>query len=345
LARGAFLLDKPLSKLGLHGRSFVPLLSSHACAIPGIMAARSIDHAHDRLVTMLVAPFMACAARLPVYALLIGALFGAHPGWVQGSILFALYALGIVAAGTAAWVVRRKVLRTDSSGFVMELGSYRRPRLSEVVRAVVNGAGSFVRKAGTVILVFSILLWAALTYPRLDGAAEAAILAEHGVSSEQVAAADVTADPQVVAAQRAVEAAQAEHAVAGRLGKVIEPILLPMGGDWRLGIGLIGSFAAREVFVGTMGVVYGQGAVEDETDGLAAAMLADTRADGSAVWSPLFGIVILVWFALAMQCISTVAVMRRETQGWRWPLIQLLGINVASYLLCVAIWQIGRVLV
>lgn len=345
LARGSYLLDRPLSAVGLHGRSFVPLLTSHACAIPGIMAARGIEHPRDRLVTMLVAPFMACAARLPVYLLLVGLLFSGYPGWVQGSILFALYAFGIVAAALTALVIRGGILRGGGSGFLIELPSYRTPHWASVVRAAWDGCLHFVKKAGTIILAFSIILWAGLTYPKMDSAQEAAILQQHGISSEQWALASEdleAADESVHDAAHALQAAAIEHSVVGRFGQAIEPLIAPLGYDWKIGVGLVGAFAAREVFVSTMGIVYGVGAeVEDEPEPLLARMAAEQAPDGSPRYGLLLGISLLVWFAIAMQCISTVAVMVRETKGWRWPMAQLIGMNSLAYVLCLAIWQIG----
>lgn len=339
LARASFLLDRVLAAVGLHGKSFVPMLTSHACAIPGIMASRTIEHPRDRLATMLVAPFMACGARLPVYVLLVGMLFGAFPPLVQGTVMFALYSLGIIAAAVVAWLLKRTALGGRGEGFMIELPSYRLPQWRAIVRVVAVNTGHFLKKAGTIILAFAILLWAALTFPGLPEERQAVILDQHGV-----VAADLATDapsPQALAARNAISAAQAEHSLAGRFGKAIEPVIAPLGYDWKIGIGLVGAFAAREVFVSTMGIVYGAGEVEDETTGLEQRMLADTRADGSPRFSFLLGISLLVWFALAMQCISTVATMVRETKGWRWPLLQLVGMNTLAYVVCLAIWQVG----
>lgn len=339
LARGAFLLDRPLRAVGLHGKSFIPLLSSHACAIPGIMSARAIEHPRDRLTTMFVAPFMSCGARLPVYALLIAAFFGTSSGLVQGSILAGLYILGILGAIVTAWALRLTALKGGVSSFMIELSPYRLPRLGTVLRTTLSNVGHFAKKAGTVILAFSVLLWAALTFPRLDEAQAATIAARHTVTVEQLQAGE--------APQEALNEASAQQiagSVAGRLGHVIEPLIAPMGGDWKIGIGLIGAFAAREVFVGTMGVVYGAGVVENETTGLIERMHADTRPDGRPLWTPLLAITLFVWFAFAMQCISTTAIMRRETAGWRWPLAQLVSFNAFAWVCCVTIWQIGTAL-
>jgi ferrous iron transport protein B len=322
LARGAFMLDRVLSAVGLHGRSFVPLLSSHACAIPGIMAARTIPDPRERLATMLVAPFMACSARLPVYGLIIGAIFGSYAGWQQGSILFALYAGGIVIAALVSWTLRHSVLTGRGSSFLIELPPYRWPNPGEVIRVTGRAVWAFMQKAGTIILALSILLWAAMNFPRLPDERVTAITAAHG-SAESIQ-------------QEALR-----HSVAGRAGRLVEPLIRPLGMDWQIGVGLIGAVAAREVFVSTMGISYGVG-VDEHTDApLQERMLASTRADGSPVWTPLLAVVVLVWFVIAMQCFSTIAVMVRETGGWRWPLLQLVGMNSLAWLVCCAIWQIG----
>lgn len=337
LARGAVLLDRLLGWVGLHGRSFVPLLSSHACAIPGIMSARTIESPRERLLTMLVAPFMACAARLPVYGLLIGLLFAAQPAWVRGSLWFGLYALGIVVALVSAAVLRGRMRRQGQSSFTIELPSYRWPSPSQVARTVWTNSMHFVRKAGSVILVFSVLLWASLYYPRSDAAARERIAADHGVTLVQV---DEAGD-DVIAARDAIAAHQVRHSVAGSFGRAVEPLIQPMGFDWKMGVGLVGAFAAREVFVSTMGIVYGVGEVEDDDTPLRSAMTADTKADGAPLWTPLVAISLLVWFAIAFQCISTFGVMLRETKGWRWPVFQLVAMNALAYVLCLLVYQIG----
>ncbi|MBN8526609.1 MAG: ferrous iron transporter B, partial [Planctomycetes bacterium] len=339
LARGAFMLDRVLATVGLHGRSFVPLLSSHACAIPGIMSARTIPDARERLATMLVAPFMACSARLPVYGLIIGAIFASCSPWQKGSILFALYAGGIVLAAATSWTLRRTVLAGRGSSFLIELPPYRWPSPGEVLRVTGRAVWAFLRKAGTIILALSILLWAAMHFPRLPDERAAAIAAAHGSTVEAAAVPDA-GDAAATAAAQAIQQAALAHSIAGRAGHVVEPTLAPLGMDWQIGVGLIGAFAAREVFVSTLGIAYGVGD-EDAVAPLGERMLASRRDDGSPVWSPLLGVVVLVWFVIAMQCLSTLAVMHRETNGWRWPLFQIAGMNTLAWIVCFAVWQIG----
>ena len=339
LARGAFILDRLLRGVGLHGRSFVPLLSSHACAIPGVMAARTIPDARERLTTMLVAPFMACSARLPVYALLIGMFFGHLAGWQQGTILAGLFLGGIVVAAGVAFVLRRTVLAGAGTSFLIELPPYRWPALGEVARVTGRAVKAFLVRAGTLILALSILLWAAMTFPRLPEDRQATIAADHGTT---LAAMETAPDSKATTdAQAAIQQAALRSSLAGRLGSAIEPVIAPAGMDWQIGVGLVGAFAAREVFVSTMGIVHGVGAVEDETAPLEEQMRAATRTDGTPLWSPLLAVAVMAWFVLAMQCLSTVGVMVRETGGWRWPLAQLVGMNALAWLAAVAIWQIG----
>jgi ferrous iron transport protein B len=362
LARAAFLMDRVLAKVGLHGKSFIPLLSSFACAIPGVMATRTIDGVKDRLATILVAPFMSCSARLPVYFLLIGTCFAPFftPQWrplAQGLIMLACYALGIIAAAVVAFVFRRSLLkRGRRSTFIMEMPSYKFPQFSEVVRQMWVNARQFLTKAGTIIFALSVLLWAAMYWPRLPAERAAAIAAAtRAASPTPTTMVHQLIDPATLAetvsptstqmlqqhVDDAVAAAQISQSYAGRFGHAIAPALAPIGCDWKTGIGLVGAFAAREVFVSTLGIVYGVGDTEDDTATLSSALSADRRPDGRAVWTPLVAATVLIWFVLAMQCMSTVAVVRRETGGWKWPLFQLVYMNALAYVVCLGVYQVG----
>ncbi|MFW5845939.1 MAG: ferrous iron transport protein B [Planctomycetota bacterium] len=340
LARAAFLMDRVLCKVGLHGKSFIPMLSSHACAIPGVMAARSIEDKHDRLITMLVAPFMSCAARLPVYFLIIHTLFGHWSAMGRSLLMLSLYLGGIAAAAGTALLARRTLLRSASPNFLLEFPPYARPQLMSVLRSMWTNAGIFVRKAGTVILAFSILLWAALTYPRLGDEAQQEIASAHGIS-EQSLSQETIAPERLEAYENALSAAQMRQSAAGRLGQAIEPVIAPLGYDWKIGVGLIGAFAAREVFVSTMGIVYSAGEADEGSEPLQAAILGDVRPDGTPMWTTPVALGLLAWFVIAMQCIRTVAIMRRETGGWRWPLAQLAYMNGLAWIVAFAIFQIG----
>ena len=321
LARAAFLMDRVLAKVGLHGKSFIPLLSSFACAIPGILATRTIESRKDRLATILVAPFMSCSARLPVYTLLIGTFFAAYGAVAQAGIMLGLYAMGIVAAAGTAWVFKRSLLRGPPTAFILEMPTYKIPQASQVLRQVWVNTREFLTKAGTIIFCFSVMLWA-MTY--------------YGASQSHLAELRASgASENVVAAERI------NHSIAGRIGHAMEPVIRPLGYDWKMGIGLVGAFAAREVFVSTMGVIYGVGDASDSTAELSDSMQRDARADGRPVWTPLVAVSLLLWFVLAMQCMSTLAVVRRETAGWRWPIFMLVYMNALAYVVCLAVYQIG----
>ncbi|MBA2479821.1 MAG: ferrous iron transporter B, partial [Planctomycetes bacterium] len=349
LARAAFLMDRVLAKVGLHGKSFIPLLSSFACAIPGIMATRTIASRKDRLATIMVAPFMSCSARLPVYFLLIGTFFApfftpAMRPFAQGLIMLGCYILGIVAAAVVAWVFRRTLLRKGPpSTFILEMPSYKVPQPSEIGRQVWTNSSKFLTKAGTVIFALSVLLWALAYYPRLpeERAGRIALDASSAVVTDAAATPAIQIAQGERAADDAVAAAQIAYSFAGRFGHAIEPALEPIGCDWKMGIGLVGAFAAREVFVSTLGIVYGVGDPGDEVETLGSAIAADRRPDGTPVWTPLVAATLLVWFVLAMQCMSTVAVVRRETGGWGWPIFMILYMNTLAYVSCLVFYQVG----
>jgi ferrous iron transport protein B len=318
MARAAFLTDRVMSRVGLHGKSFIPLLSSFACAVPGIMATRTIENRKDRLVTILIAPLMSCSARLPVYLLMIGAFIPARP--VLGILtlptvtLLALYLLGFGAAMAMAALFKRTLLRSEAPTFIMELPPYRMPQMKTVGLTVWNASREFLVRAGTVILAISICIWFLTAYPKSPGVS----------SGEQLAS-----------------------SFAGRIGHAMEPVLRPLGFDWKIGIGLIGATAAREVFVSTLATVYSVAADDEETAalGLRAQMKQDTDPrTGRPVWTPLVGIALMVYFVLAMQCMSTVAVVRRETGGWRWPLFQIAYMTALAYTGALLVYQGGRLL-
>jgi ferrous iron transport protein B len=286
------------------------------------MATRTIENRKDRLATILVAPFMSCSARLPVYTLLIGTFFAAYGAFVQAGVMLACYSLGIVAAVVTAWIFKRSFLKGAPTAFILELPSYKFPQASQVFRQVWTNSSKFLSKAGTTIFCLSVVLWG-LTY--------------YGVSNARLDAAKVAgADDNTLSAMRMNES------VAGRIGHWMEPALKPLGYNWKMGIGLVGAFAAREVFVSTMGITYAVGDVENgNTTKLATAMQADHYADGHAVWTPLVAVSLLVWFVLALQCMSTLAVTRRETGGWGWPIFMLVYMNALAYVVSLLVYQVG----
>ena len=360
LARAAFLMDKLLAKVGLHGRSFIPMLSSFACAIPGIMATRTIENRRERLATILVAPFMSCTARLPVYGLLIGAFFGPlmfagtpYEPWmwlIQGGIMLACYALGIIAAAVTAYGCKLFLGRGEVTPFILEMPTYKFPQIGEILRQMWTNTAKFLTRAGTIIFALSIILWAMAYFPRLPHDRIAEIADRHSKAAPVIL--EDASDEQKTAAQfaladeidTAIAGAQLEHSISGRIGHAIEPVIAPLGYDWKIGVGLIAAFAAREVFVGHMGIVYSLGDPADDADKvgkLEETIRADTYADGRPVWTPMVAVSLLVWFVLAMQCISTTAVVRRETGGWRWPLFQLVYMNVVAYVAALVVYQVG----
>lgn len=318
MARAAFLMDRVMSRVGLHGKSFIPLLSSYACAIPGIMSTRTIENPKDRLVTILVAPLMSCSARLPVYALMIAALLPAESVWSKGAIMMGLYLLGTLAALFFAWLFKRTILKGETPLFLMELPPYRIPSLFQIASQMWQRSSLFLKRAGTVILGISIILWFLASFPRME-------IPKGG------------SEP--------TKAEQLQHSFAGRIGKFMEPAIAPLGMDWKIGIGLVAAQAAREVFVGTMSIVYNVEGGEDQEDGaLAETLREQKRPDGTAVFTPLTCLSILVFFVLSMQCVSTLAVVRRETNSFRWPLFQFCYMTGTAYLASLLIYQGGRLL-
>jgi ferrous iron transport protein B len=355
MARAAFLMDRLMSKVGLHGKSFIPLLGSFACAIPGIMATRTIEHPKDRLVTILVAPLMSCSARLPVYTLLIAACIPDVRVWglfrLPGLTLLGLYLLGILLALGMAWVFKNTLLRGHTPLLILELPPYKRPTLPVLLSHMWERAKLFLRKAGTVILGFNILLWFLATYPRhadLETPIQADIRA---VSARLEAAADPAQREALAAELAALETRLAStrlrHSFAGGLGHVVEPLLRPLGFDWQIGIGIVSSFAAREVFVSTMSVVYNVSSGGDpdaEIRALASVLRDQRRPDGSLIYTPLTGLTLMVFYVAALQCVSTVAIVRRETNSWKWPLFQWLYLGLLAWGLAFLTRTLGQAL-
>jgi ferrous iron transport protein B len=315
MARAAFVIDRLMGRVGLEGRAFVSLLSSYACAVPGIMSTRTIASPRNRLATILVAPLMTCSARLPVYALLIGAFVPARsvagPLGLQGLVLLGLYLAGGLAALLVAAVLKRTLLRGEGLPFYMELPPYRLPPLRLLVAQVWGSASAFLRRAGTIILAVSVVLWALLTFPRSEAppGLDAAAASRHAL----------------------------EHSFAGRLGHAIEPAIAPLGFDWKIGVGLVASLAAREVIVATLAQIYASS--ESETS-LRAAIRADVDPrTGRRVFTPATVASLLVFFVFALQCMSTLAVMRRETNSWRWPAFAFTYLLALAWCASFATWH------
>jgi ferrous iron transport protein B len=344
MARAAFLLDKLMSRVGLHGKAFLPLMSSFACAIPGIMATRTIEDRRDRLATILIAPFMSCSARLPVYALMISAFFAGQTvfGFISlGAVLMlAMYALGIIVAVIVAFILKRTVLKSPPPPFVMELPPYRVPNVRTILQNMITRSGLFIKRAGTVILAISILLWALMYFPRpaeVSPAPQPAALAQQPAAGEEA-----------LESPGAANAGEGEHlrsSYAGKLGRLIEPVIKPLGFDWKIGVALIASFAAREVLVSTLSIIYNVG--KDETEGSETLISAirDAKTDsGRPVWTPLTALTLMVFFVLAIQCMSTVAIVRRETNSWMWTLFMVGYMTGIAYLAAFLTYQGGKLL-
>jgi ferrous iron transport protein B len=341
MARAAFLMDKLMSRVGLHGKAFLPLISSFACAIPGIMATRTIENRRDRFATILIAPFMSCSARLPVYTLMIAAFFTGYTvlGFISlGAVLMlAMYTLGIVAAVATAFVLKRTLLKSPPPPFLMELPPYRLPNIRTVLQNMFTRAWIFVKRAGTVILAISIVLWVLTYFPRSE---EPAAAPETAVTQTAQTATDSGDDAAVVE-----ESEHLRNSYAGRLGHLIEPAIEPLGFDWKIGVALISSFAAREVLVSTLSIIYNVGGdATEESLSLISALQNAKRPDGTKVWTPLTALTLMVFFVLAMQCMSTVAVVRRETNSWPWTLFMVFYMTGLAYVASLITYQGGRLL-
>lgn len=316
LARVAFMIDRPMRAAGLSGRSFIPLLSSFACAVPGIMAARTIEHPRIRLVTILVAPLMTCSARLPVYTLIIGAfvpersLLGFN---MPGLVLFGLYAGGVIGGLTMARMISAVIERGIPIPMILELPLYRMPDWRNVALAMFDRSKIFLRRAGTIIFGMSIVLWFLMSYPRFP--AEETRLLAAGASNNDVAAWRI------------------EHSAGGTIGRLIEPVIAPLGFDWKIGISLIASFTAREVMVATLGTIYQVGEASEESVPLREALQRDPA------WDLPTALALLIWYVFALQCMSTVAVMKRETGGWRWPIFALGTTYGVAWILALLVYQ------
>jgi ferrous iron transport protein B len=342
MARAAFLLDKLMSRVGLHGKAFLPLLSSFACAIPGIMATRTIENPKDRLATILIAPFMSCSARLPVYTLMIATFFAGQTvfGFLSlGAVLIlAMYALGLIVAVIVAFILKRTILRSPPPPFVMELPPYRLPNFRAVFQNIFIRAGLFLKRAGTVILAISIILWALTYFPR-------SAVEVHSPQSVIQSQSGIEADNGQTVTEEAKESAQIQNSYAGMLGHAIEPVISPLGFDWKIGVALIASFAAREVLVSTLSIIYNVGKDGDaENETLLQAVREAKRDDGTPAWTPLTALTLMVFFVLAMQCISTVAVVRRETNSWMWALFMVGYMTGLAYVAAFITYQGGKLL-
>lgn len=345
LARVAFVIDRPMKSVGLHGKAFVPLLSGFACAVPAVMATRTIERRRDRLVTMLALPLMSCSARLPVFILVVGTVFaGQTVGWFSaGAVaLFSMYVLSVFVTLGAAAVIRRTVLPGPTPAFVLEMPPYRWPSGRILWINAWRRLRIFLVDAGTIILAMTILLWAFLSFPKSDEVA-----AHYAAERERLEQAPLT-EAERGDALRSIQGMEArqqlEQSLGGRFGHALEPVLRPIGFDWQIGIGIIGAFAAREVFVSTLGIVFGIGEVDEEAKPLRQALQNARHADGAPVMTPLSGVSLMIFFLLACQCMSTIAVVKRESGSWKWPAFLFTYMTVLAYVASLVVYQGGQLL-
>ena len=336
MARVVFLMDKVMRKFGLNGKSVVPLMSGVACAIPAIMATRTIDNWRERTITILVTPLMSCSARLPVFTILIALIVPDQKALgffnLQGLALMGLYLLGFLAALGSAWVMKLLIRVKERSYLIMELPPYRVPKWSNVGYTIVEKTKAFVLEAGKVIMAISIVLWVLASYgpgDRINRARETVIEESKNLMLTEQALED------------RIAAYKLENSYAGIIGKAIEPVIRPLGYDWKIGIALITSFAAREVFVGTMATIYSIGSVGDSEATIKKRLKEEINPEtGGPRFTPAVGFSLLIFYTFAMQCMSTIAVVYRETKGWKWPLIQLTYMTALAYLSALAVYQI-----
>lgn len=318
MARAAFLTDRLMHRFGLHGRSFIPLVTGFGCSIPGIMATRTLENERDRLSTMLVLPLMSCGARLPIWMLLIPAFFAPR---LRAPVLWLIYLVGIILALGLALILRRTLLKGEEAPFVMELPPYRLPTFKGVLRKIAERSGLYLRKAGTIILGISVIMWFITAYPKpnsfeVDSSAGAATMTEEELENARLG-----------------EALQ--HSIAGRIGTAMETVIEPLGFDWKLGTAMIGAFAAKEVFVAQMGIVYSLGAANEESEGLRATLRRE--------YSPLTGVSLMLFLLIAAPCMATLAITRRESGSWKWALLQFGGLTALAYVISLAVYQLGSV--
>jgi ferrous iron transport protein B len=333
LARAAFVMDRVLHRFRLPGHAFVPLLTSHACALPGIMSARLIPDRRDRLATIMVAPFMSCSARLPVYVLLSSLLFADRPAFA-GLAFAGCYLLGGAAALLSASLFGRTVLPGHARPMVLELPSYKAPSITNALLAAQHQGLAFLRTAGTVIMAICVVMWWLSAYPRTDPPAEVARLRAEAAATSEARASELAAEAEALESR----AAQA-GSFAGRIGRSLQPVFAPLGYDWQLTVGVMTSFLAREVFVSTMSVLVGGGGDPEVDDGVITRIRTMTRDDGSLVFTPATAASALVFFVLAMQCLPTLAVTRNETGSVKYAAMQLAYMTSVAYVSALAVYQ------
>jgi len=333
MARAVFIMDKLMHKIGLHGRSFIPMLLGFGCTLPAIMATRTIEDKNDRFVTMLVVPFISCGARLPVYALLIGAFFTER---ISGNILFSLYILGMVVAILMAKILRKYLFKGEAAPFVMELPPYRIPTIKGLLMHMWERGAIYLKKAGTIIFVGVLIIWVLSNFPWSPNySKDYDTLIEQAQNNEEI----VTQ----LENERAFE--KLEMSYAGKMGKAIAPIFKPLGfDDWKLSVGLIGGFVAKEIVVGTLGTLHSVGEVDEESESLRQRLQSQTRPDGSKKFNPLVAYSIMIFVLLYIPCIAVIAAVKRETNSWKWPIFMIFYTTGIAWIASFIVYQGGRLL-
>jgi len=337
MARISFLSDRLMRSVGLNGKSVMPMISGFACAVPAIMSARSIENKKERLLTILITPLMSCSARLPVFTILIGLVIPNNYllGFlsVQGLVMMGLYLLGLVMALIVASIARWFIKSKERSFFILELPTYRSPRWGNVVQTMISKAKIFVFDAGKVIMIISLILWALSSFGPGN---RMKYVTQHYELLKQLPNANTEE------LDKEYGAAKLENSYAGILGKSIEPVIKPLGYDWKIGIALITSFAAREVFVGTMATLYSVGDQDENALRLRDKMKAAKKEDGTPVYTLASGLSLMIFYVFAMQCMSTLAVVKRETKTWKWPIIQLIYMTALAYVMSLIVFQLFK---
>jgi ferrous iron transport protein B len=320
-----------MRRFGLSGKSVVPLISGNACAVPAVMAARNIESWKERLITILVTPFPTCSARLPVYVIIIALVIpeGSFLGMGYKALtLMGLYIIGFLGAIISAYILNKVLKIKSKSFFVVEMPGYKTPLFKNVTLTVLEKTKTFVFEAGKIILAISIILWFLASY----GPGDDFNNAENIVKTENPNLSKIELEDKIAAHKL-------EHSYIGIVGKTIEPAIKPLGYDWKIGIGLVTSFAAREVFVGTLATIYSVGSANDDDDTIKNKMAAEVHSDGKKVFTLASGFSLLLFYAIAMQCMSTLAIVKRETNSWKWPMIQLVGMTIIAYLSALIAFQ------
>jgi ferrous iron transport protein B len=330
MARAAYLMDRIMSKAGLNGKSFIPLLSSVACAVPGILSARVIENRRDRLATILIAPLMSCSARLPVYILLVGVVTSSESVWEQPLWLFGLYLIGLILAPLIALLLKRTLLRGETPAFVMEMPLYKVPSPLLVLRRAWDAGWMFLRRAGTIILATMVIIWALLYFPTTS---------PDGTNYEARIETLENAEKPDKNAINALKQEWKSQSYLGQAGKAIEPVVRPLGWDWKIGLAVLAAFPAREVAVGTFGIIYGEGDVDSREETEVKTLSGVLKRTGT--FTIPVSLSVLVFFALCCQCASTLAVIRRETNSWGWPAFTFVYMTSLAYVGALVSYQVG----